>query len=177
MTRVTFALRSLAAALSIACACSALLAGCVGPPRAPRGAALRISEVENRGDGRRQASTRLVVQGLEAEMNAAYPRALSRYEYAIQVDPGNPFAYLALARYYAALGDSERALDHLDRTVSLLDPDGDLYPLTEPHLFGLRGWALGEAGRSADARPLLAEASRLAPSVWGDGRLEAAELR
>jgi tetratricopeptide (TPR) repeat protein len=120
---------------------------------------------------------RLVVEGLDAEMAATPQRALSRYQRAIQSDSGNPFVYLALARHYAAIADPERALEHLDRAQSLLDPDGSLYRGAEPHLRGLRGWALAEAGRSADAEPFLAEARRLAPSVWGDGRLDASELR
>jgi hypothetical protein len=32
-------------------------------------------------------------------------------------------------------------------------------------------------GRDAEAAQLLEKARRLAPSVWGDGRLDAAELR
>jgi tetratricopeptide (TPR) repeat protein len=119
----------------------------------------------------------LVVEGLDAEIASMPQRALSRYQRAIQIDPGNPFAYLVLARYYAAIADSERALEHLDRAQSLLDPDGALYREAEPHLLGLRGWAFAAAGRSADAGPLLAEAGRLAPSVWRDGRLDARELR
>jgi tetratricopeptide (TPR) repeat protein len=120
---------------------------------------------------------RLVVEGLEAEIASAHQRALSRYQRAIQIDSGNPFVYLVLARYYAEIADPERTLEHLDRAQSLLDPDGTLYRGAEPHLRGLRGWALAEEGRSADAEPLLAEARRLAPSVWGDGRLDASELR
>jgi tetratricopeptide (TPR) repeat protein len=120
---------------------------------------------------------RLVVEGLDAEIASMPQRALSRYQRAIQIDSGNPFVYLALARYYAAIADPERTLEHLDRTQSLLDPDGALYRSAEPHLRGLRGRALAEAGRSADAEPLLADARRLAPSVWGDGRLDAIELR
>lgn len=155
----------------------ALVGGCAGPSRAPRGAALRISELERLGDARRQASTQLAAEGLEAEIASAPQRALSRYRRAIQIDSGNPFVYLALARYYAEIADLEHTLEHLDRTQSLLDPDGALYRSAEPHLRGLRGWALAEAGQSADAEPLLAEARRLAPSVWGDGRLDASELR
>ena len=169
--------RSFAAAVLIAWGWIALVGGCVGPARAPRGAALRISEIDHMGDARRQASLRLVAEGLDAELASASQRALSRYELAIQIDPGNPFAYLALARHYAAIADPERALEHLDRAQSLLDPDGVLYRGAKPHLRGLRGWALTEAGRPADAGPLLAEARRLAPSVWGDGRLDASELR
>jgi tetratricopeptide (TPR) repeat protein len=171
------ALRPPTAAVLVAWVWIALVGGCAGPTRAPHGAVLRIAEIDHLGDPRRQASTRLVVEGLDAEIASMPQRALSRYQLAIKTDPGNPFAYLALARHYAASADSERALEHLDRAQSLLDPDGALYPWAEPHLRGLRGWALEEAGRSVDAEPLLAEARRLAPSVWGDGRLEASELR
>ena len=177
MNRTTHALRPLAAAVLVAWAGITLVGGCAGPSRAPREVALRISEIDRLGDARRQASTRLVVQGLDAEIASMPQRALSRYQSAIVLDPGNPFTYLALARYYAAAADPERALEHLDRAQSLLDPDGALYRRTEPHLRGLRGWALSEVGRSADAGPLLAEARRLAPSVWRDGRLDASELR
>jgi len=177
VNRAMLALRPLAAAALVAWVWIALVGGCAGPTRAPREAALRIAEIDHLGDARRQASMRLVVEGLDAEISSMPQRALSRYQRAIQIDPGNPFAYLALARYYAAITDPERALEHLDRAQSLLDPDGALYRWVEPHLRGLRGWALAEGGRSADAGPLLAEARRLAPSVWGDGRLDASELR
>ena len=120
---------------------------------------------------------RLVVEGLDAEIASMPQRALGRYQRAIQSDSGNPFVYLALARYYTAIADPERALEHLDRAQSLLDPDGDLYRGAEPHLRGLRGRALAEAGRLGDAKLLLAEARRLAPSVWGDYYLDASELR
>jgi len=152
-------------------------AGCAGPRRVPRDTALRISEIDPSGDARYQASMRLVVEGLDAEIASTPQRALSRYGRAIQIDPSNPFAYLALARYYAAIADSERALEHLDRSQSLLDPDSALYQGAQPHLLGLRGWALAGAGVSAEAGPLLDEARRLAPGVWGDGRLDASELR
>ena len=177
MNRTMRASRSLAAAALVAWGWIALLGGCAGLTRAPRGEALRISEFEQLGDARRRASTRLVVEGLDAEIASTPERALGRYERAIQIDPGNPFAYLALARYYAAIADPERALEHLDRAQSLLDPNGALYRRARPHLQGLRGWVLAEAGWSADGGLLLAEARRLAPSVWGDGRLYASELR
>ncbi len=169
--------RPLSAAVLVVWGWLALLGGCATPNRSLRGAALRISEIEQLGDARRRASMRLVVEGLEAEMASTPQRALSRYQRAIQSDSGNPFVYLALARFYSAIADPESALEHLDRAQSLLDPDGDLYRGAEPHLRGLRGRALAVAGRSADAELLLAEARRLAPSVWGDGRLDASELR
>jgi tetratricopeptide (TPR) repeat protein len=104
-------------------------------------------------------------------------RALSRYQRAIQIDPGNPFAYLALARYYVSVDDPARALEYLDRVRSLLDPNGSFSLRTSPHLLGLRGNALEQLGRDAEAAQSLGKARRLAPSVWGDGRLDAAELR
>jgi tetratricopeptide (TPR) repeat protein len=155
----------------------ALIGGCAAPTRAPRGAALRISEIDRLGDSRRQASMQLVVEGLEAEIASMPQRALSRYQRAIQIDSGNPFAYLALARHFAEIADPQRTLEHLDRTRSLLDPDGTLYQGAEPHLLGLRGRALAELGRPTEAEPLLAEARRLAPTVWGDGHLDARELK
>jgi tetratricopeptide (TPR) repeat protein len=170
-------LRPLAVAVLVAWAWVALVGGCAGPTRGSRKAVLRIAEIDHLGDARRQASMRLVVEGLDAEIASMPQRALSRYQHAIKIDPGNPFAYLALARYYAAVADPERALEHLDRAQSLLDPDGTLHRRAEPHLLGLRGWAFAEEGRSAAAGPLLAEARRLAPSVWRDGRLDASELR
>jgi tetratricopeptide (TPR) repeat protein len=169
--------RPLAAAVLVAWGWITLIGGCAGPILGPRGAALRIAEIEHLGDARRRASVRMVAEGLDAEIASTPQRAISRYELAIQIDPGNPFAYLALARYYAEIADHERALEHLDRAQSLLDPESALYRGAEPHLRGLRGWALAQAGRSADAGPLLSEARRLAPSVWGDGRLDASELR
>jgi tetratricopeptide (TPR) repeat protein len=169
--------RSIAATALIAWSWIALVGGCAAPTRAPYGTALRISEIDHLGDPRRQASMRLVVEGLDAEIASAPERAISRYQRAIQIDPGNPFAYLALARYYAGIDDPERTLEHLDRAESLLDPDGDLYRSAEPHLRGLRGGALAEAGRPVEGGVLLEEARRLAPSVWGDGRLDASELR
>jgi tetratricopeptide (TPR) repeat protein len=176
--------RSRASALLVAWGWAALfgaavgpIGGCAGLARAPRGEALRISELTQAGDARHQASMRLVLEGLDAELASSPQRALSRYENAIKIDPSNPFAYLTLARYYAANTDSERALQHLDRAGSLLDPSTAVYRSAEAHLLGLRGWAFAEAGRSMEAGPLLADARRLAPSVWGDGRLDASELR
>ncbi len=177
MNRALRVSRSLAAALLIASLASVAVGGCGGPIRALLAGPLRISEITQAGDPRRQASTRLVVEGLDAEIASSRERAIGRYERAIQIDPGNPFAYLALARYYADAADPQRALEHLDRAQSFLDFEDPLFRRTEPHLRGLRGWSLAETERSADAERLLADARRLAPAVWADGRLEASELR
>ncbi len=177
VNRAMPAWRPLAAAVLVAWGWITLIGGCAGPFLAPRGAALRIAEIEHLGDARRRASVRMVAEGLDAEIASTTQLAISRYQLAIQIDPGNPFAYLTLARYYAAIADPERALEHLNRAQSLLDPDGSLYRGAEPHLRGLRGWALADAGRPVEAGVLLAEARSLAPSVWDDGRLAASELR
>ena len=119
----------------------------------------------------------LIVEGLDAERGAPSQRALSRYEQAIRIDPGNPFAYLALARHYVSSRDPQRALEHLDRAQSLLDPESPFSRRTQPHLLGLRGSALAEMGQRSKAEGLLAHARQLAPNVWKDGRLDAHELR
>jgi tetratricopeptide (TPR) repeat protein len=119
----------------------------------------------------------LIVDGLGAELDAPSSRALGRYEQAIRIDPGNPFAYLALARHYVSAGDPQRALEHLSRAQSLFNPDGSLSPRIQPHLLGLRGSSFKEMGRRSEGMRLLARARRLAPEVWEDGRLDADELR
>jgi tetratricopeptide (TPR) repeat protein len=151
--------------------------GCAGMFAARRTGSLRLSEIIHVGDARRQASMGFIVEGLDAEMRAPSPRALGRYEQAIRIDPGNPFAYLALARHYVSAGDPQRALENLSRAQSFFDPDGPLSPRIQPHLLGLRGSAFEEMGRRSEAMQLLARARQLAPEVWEDGHLDAGELR
>ncbi len=129
------------------------------------------------GDATRRASTRLVVDGLDSEVEGRPRMALSQYERAIQLDATNPYAYLALARYYADRPDPDRTVSVLDQTTVLLNSQGAQSPRVEPHLVGLRGNALYQAGRFEEAQPLLARAHRLAPAVWADGRLAPGELR
>jgi tetratricopeptide (TPR) repeat protein len=119
----------------------------------------------------------LIVEGLDAEMVRPTQRALSRYEQAIRIDPGNPYAYMALARHYIAAGNPQRALEHLNRAESLLDPDGPLSPRIKPIMLGLRGNVLKEMGRQSEGILLLDHARRLAPEVWKDERLNAHEFR
>ena len=59
---------------------------------------LRLSELLDEGDAERRSSQALVVQGLEADADARPDEALGDYLSALRVDPGNPWAYLALAR-------------------------------------------------------------------------------
>ena len=157
----------------------ALALGCVvrGPGGPARDGPLRISEVADEGDGTRRASTRLVLTGLASDAELKPRLALSQYERAIQIDPTNPFAYLALARHYADRSDPGRTLEYLDQAEILLESQDLNFPRVEPHISGLRGSALLVAGRSTEAKPLLERADTLAPSVWGDGRLSPEELR
>jgi tetratricopeptide (TPR) repeat protein len=129
------------------------------------------------GDVTRRASTRLVLSGLVSDAQGRSSLALSQYERAIQIDPPNPYAYLALARHYADRSDPERTLEYLDQAELLLESQGVSFPRVEPHLLGLRGSALQTAGRPDEGELLLAHAKALAPSVWGDARLSPEELR
>lgn len=143
----------------------------------PRSQALRIESVAEDGDPTQRASTRLVLDGLSSDVAGDSRRALSQYERAIRVDSGNPFAYLALARHHVEQRDGRRALVYLDRAQGLFESLELDSPRVEVHLIGLRGEALRLVGRTRDGNALLAEAARRAPSVWGGGRLTAAELR
>ena len=167
---------------------AALLAACAGPARRGRtrpGEAapptpvepLRLEEVAGAGDATRRASTRLVLQGLDADAAARPQEALRLYERSLQVDATNPWAYLALARYHAEEGTASLTLSYLDKAQALLGAQRARTPGVEPHLVGLRGEALLAAGRSAEAAPLLERARFLSPSVWADGHLSPSELR
>jgi tetratricopeptide (TPR) repeat protein len=162
------------AALGWSAAALLLALACAGPRVAE--APLRIAELEG-GDAARRASLRLVVEGLDADVEGQARLALGHYERALQVDPGNPLAYLALARHALEHGDPARALEALDQAELLLESQGERSESVEPHLIGLRGGAAAAEGRASEAAVLLANADALAPSVWGDGRLDADELR
>jgi hypothetical protein len=143
----------------------------------PGSQALRIESVAEDGDPTQRASTRLVLDGLASDISGNSGRALSQYERAIQIDSGNPFAYLALARHHVEERDGRRALVYLDRAQGLFEALELDSPRVEVHLIGLRGGALRQMGRVREGDALLADAARRAPAVWGDGQLTAAELR
>lgn len=156
------------------------LGGCtsVGGRIAPTGAPpFRLSDVAGEGDAARRASMRLVLRGLEEDQALRPAPALALYERALQVDPNNPFAYLALARHHAEGDDPERALAFLDKADALLADSEARSPGLEADLLGIRGSALQASGRVRSALPLLEEARRLSPRVWDDARLDAGELR
>jgi tetratricopeptide (TPR) repeat protein len=158
------------------------LAACRHLPQVPgvpgRDEAITWAEVREQGDDRRRAATHLVGEGLEADDLGDAGRALDRYQLALKLDPGNPWAYLALARHELDQREPSRALASLDRCRSLLEMErnGFLPPRVETHLLGLRGAALEALGRFDEARPLLQEARRRAPRAWADGYLTAGEL-
>jgi tetratricopeptide (TPR) repeat protein len=118
-----------------------------------------------------------VLQGLASDVDGNARLARRSYERALQVDANNPFAYLALARQAIEVGDGPSALEYLDQAELLLEAENLRSPGVEPHLAGLRGAALHVRGDARAASELLAHASELAPSVWGDGELSADELR
>jgi len=160
--------------------CIALLAAhglaCAGLGIADR-QVQRVEDVAHDGDDVRRASTRLVLDGLASDTEGDAARALSQYESAVRVDSGNPYAYLALARYHVDRGDGGRALAYLDRAQVLFESQEIESPRVETHLVGLRGNALQLQGRVVEGHELLRRASHRAPDVWGDGRLAADELR
>jgi len=148
--------------------------GCLLPPR-ERVEPLRISQRVGQGDASRRASLRLVLDGLDAEVARDAPRARSLYQRALQVDPTNPYAFLALARQAAEKGHIPLGLTYLQQAAAWLAED----PAREAarvHLEGLRGALLRQQG-APEGLALLRHAAELAPGVWGDGRLDARELR
>jgi tetratricopeptide (TPR) repeat protein len=138
---------------------------------------VRISDLGEGGDPARRASLRLVDDGLSADAQGEPARAQARYERALQVDVGNPYAYLAIARHHIEEQDPLRALQFLDRADSLLRMSGDLPPDVSVHLLGLRGGALYDSGQMEEGVELLDRAREISPEIWGDGTLSAEELR
>jgi tetratricopeptide (TPR) repeat protein len=140
-------------------------------------APVRVSQLTQTGDSRRQASQRLIVAGLESDAAGQGERAVATYERALQVDGTNPYAYLALARYWIEAGDPERGVSFLDQAGVLLDATGEGTLGARVHVVGLRGRAGMLRERSGEAADQLRQAAELAPQVWGDGILSADELR
>ncbi len=153
--------------------------GCAGwvPGRGERETSLRVTEVADRGDGPRRASSRLVLDGLDADDAGDPERALKSYELALQVDPTNPYAYIAVARHHADGIEPERAEPFLDQAHALLRVQGADSPRALALIDGIRGQALVASGRYEEGIPLLERARAQAPDAWSDGRLTASELR
>ena len=172
------AIRARALACTVCVAVAVALTGCaLRVPSIYETPTLRLSEIASEGDATRRASLQLVIEGLDADARGDARLARGFYARALQVDSGNPYAYLALARHHAEGGNAPLALAHLARTEELLDAAELESPRVEIHLAGLRGVALRLEGRSEESNPLLARAASAAPSIWGDGALSASELR
>ena len=116
---------------------------------------------------------KIVLAGLDADTDGRSAEASSLYERALQVDPTNPYAWLALARQEVFEGDPDRGLADLDKAEALFGSD----ETAAAHLAGIRGAGLRAVGQGAFAEPFLREASERAPALWADGKLDAAELR
>lgn len=148
------------------------------PPPAPRPPAsvFHLSDLAETGDPERRASLRLLLDGLDFDDQGRRAQARSQYQLALQLDPGNPYAYLAFARHYAESSQPERALAYLDKLDGLLSlesaPQG-----VEAHRLGVRGLALRATGEHQAGTALLLRAEELSPETWQDGHLSAAELR
>jgi hypothetical protein len=152
------------------------LIGCASLGRRPP-EPFRVSEVVEQGDAARRASVRLVLEGLDADERGAVSRALGDYDRAIQVDPSNPYAFLAVARHHVDGTEPTQALPFLDKADALLRSQDGPSPRVEVHLIGLRGEVSYLTGDVDTGVRLLEQAREMAPQVWRDGHLSAAELR
>jgi hypothetical protein len=171
------ALRGARAHAAIALLAALLAAGCAVTPAVSPAPALRIRDVAGQGDEARRASLRLVLDGLRADSAHDTERARGLYQRALQVDSGNPYAYLALARQSVESEEPDLALEYVDRAEDLFDAEGARTPGVDADLDGLRGAALVLTGDADRGAALLDLAALHAPEVWSDRRLDADELR
>lgn len=168
---------SASASRALAFALIGLVAACATPGARRDGEAFRLHSVVQQGDPARRASVRIVLEGLDADVEGRPGTATGLYERALQVDPTNPWAYLALARQRVDGLHPEEAIPMLDQAEALLELEGPIPRDVEAHLVGLRGIAYAAAGRDGEGRAMLDHARDQAPAVWSDGRLDAWELR
>ena len=128
-------------------------------------------------DSARDASLRMVIDGLDEDQAGRPSRALAKYQRAIRVDPTNPFAFLALARHHLEGGSASEASAFLDQARSLFEMEGRLGPAVDVWGLGLRAGIDRQLGNDDRADALFTRARELSPSIWGDERLSASELR
>lgn len=138
---------------------------------------LTASAAIGRYDARRDASLRLVIDGLEADSLGEASRALASYQRAVRLDSTNPIAYLALARHHVASGNPEDASAFLDQARALFESEGELGTSVDVWGIGLRAWIDRAQGRDDDADSRFQAARELSPEIWRDELLSADELR
>lgn len=168
--------------LSLCVAQSVALFGCanLGVPGSDRGlvaAPLTASRAIGLGDAVRDASLRVVIEGLDEDRAGRPSRALARYQRAVRIDATNPFAYLALARHHLEYGSPGEANAFLDQARALFESEGRLGPEVDVWGIGLRAWAERSQGLHASADSRFEAARQLAPRIWDDELLSAGELR
>jgi tetratricopeptide (TPR) repeat protein len=144
------------------------------PPPAPP---LTASAALGRFDARRDASLRLVIEGLDADAAGDPSRALASYQRAVRLDATNPIAFLALARHHVAAGSAEEASAFLDQARALFESSGEEGSSVDVWGIGLRAWIDRAKGRDAQADSRFEAARQLSPEIWRDELLSADELR
>jgi tetratricopeptide (TPR) repeat protein len=158
------------------------LSGCIEgrryvPGFAPATEPLTASAAVGLYDPARDASLRLVIAGLDEDAAGRPSRALASYQRAIRVDPTNPFAFLALSRHHLEGGSLDEASAFLDQARSLFESQQTLGPSVDVWGLGLRAGIERGRGQHERADALFDRARALSPSIWGDERLSASELR
>jgi tetratricopeptide (TPR) repeat protein len=144
-----------------------------GPSEQP----LTVSAALGQTDPTRDASLRLVIVGLDEDTAGRPGRALASYQRAVRVDPTNPFAYLALARHHLDAGSVDEASAFLDQARSLFESEQRLGPSVDVWGIGLRAGIDRAELRDELADTRFDMARELAPEIWYDEHLSAAELR
>lgn len=164
--------------LVVVCLVVGSLAACAGLKLSgPSEQPFTTSAALGQTDSTRDASLRLVIAGLDEDTAGRPGRALASYQRAVRVDPTNAFAYLALARHHLEAGSVDEASAFLDQARSLFESQQRLGPSVDVWGIGLRAGIDRAESRDELADARFETARELAPEIWGDERLSAAELR
>lgn len=147
------------------------------PPPSPPAPPLTAHAALGRYDARRDASLRLVIEGLDAEAAGDAARGLAIYQRAVRLDATNPIAYLALARHHVANGRPEEAGAFLDQARVLFEAEGEVGASVDVWGIGLRAWIDRAEGHDAEANARFDAARALSPEIWSDELLSAGELK
>lgn len=177
----TVALARLRASLLLGLFVFGCLTGCAGfsPSTSSRAdlEPLTVTRALGQGDATRDASLRLVINGLDSDEAGQPSRALASYQRAIRVDSTNPFAFLALARHHIDYGNPQEASAFLEQARALFESEGSLGPAVDVWGVGLRAWIDRETGRHGEADDRFDAARELSHSIWADEMLSASEIR